>query len=293
MLTHAVMTSPEVGLTKSDLKPAFLMLASCFTDLSRQMRATGPTGAELAKEHMSKAAEYFQIVYGSNTPRDLEEQDNQRPSPLAPSGTSARATSISVSTTNKGRTTPESSHTARVRNKSGLSSDEAAQIRIMQREVQSLRDRQKHHLAQIAEAGTAKRKLEDELAEEREQRRRADQSLEDTAGELHAARRSMRHALDQCRREVEARRRAEDRAAEVRGELEHARRELSAKTREAHEKDRKARECFARLGALFARAARDELGDPMTPILSGSAWSESAAPSQAGPPLKRRRAESG
>ena len=76
-----VMMSPAVGLLKDDLKPCFLMLASCYTDLSRESRKSGPEGAEAAREHMDKAKKYFQLVYGTHYPQEGSPRSGPSASP--------------------------------------------------------------------------------------------------------------------------------------------------------------------------------------------------------------------
>ncbi|EKM54216.1 uncharacterized protein PHACADRAFT_257909 [Phanerochaete carnosa HHB-10118-sp] len=248
-----VMMSPAIGLTNDDLRPAFIMLASCHTDLSRDSRRSGPEGAELAREHMEKAKKFFQVVYGTHFPSEE--------SPRAASLASSRRLSLLQRVDR--------------RPQDPMSPDDAVRIRTMEREIQSLRDKQTSYPGQLADARAAKRKVEEELDAERALRRKTEQ---ETSAELLSARRSAKYALEQCKREVENRRRAEERTNELRDELATVQGELTGKLREAREKDRRARECFARLGSLFTKAAQGEVDDPTSPMFSSSSRSTRVTP---------------
>ncbi|GJE92260.1 hypothetical protein PsYK624_084140 [Phanerochaete sordida] len=255
-----VMMSPAVGLSKDDLKPCFLMLASCNTDLSREARKSGPEGAEAAREHMDQAKKYFQLVYGTHYP--------QEGSPR--SGPSASPQRLSL--------------LQRVdrRPQVGPPADEPSRMHTLERELQSLRAKHTNQVGQLADAHTARRKAEEELDVERTLRRTAGREAD---AELQSAQRSARFALDQCRREVEGRRRAEGRAVELHDELAAVQDRLCAQLREAQDKDRKARECFARLGTLFTKAAQGELDDPTAPMFAGPSRSARGTPMPPMPPV--------
>ena len=160
----------------------------------------------------------------------------------------------------------------------------------MEREIQSLRDKQTHQLAKLANVQGTQRELADELDRERDLRQKAEREHEEAINELCGARRSAKFALEQCRREVENRRHAEERAVGLQGELEALQIELRRKLQDAEERERRWRDCFARLGSMFTQAAYDELRGPMIPVASGSGDTVALEPE--GPPLKRRRNES-
>ena len=63
------MTSPSVGLSENDLKPVYLMLSSCHTDLAKRAQSSG-LASQIREDHRCKAQEYLQKVYGKNTPGD-------------------------------------------------------------------------------------------------------------------------------------------------------------------------------------------------------------------------------
>lgn len=88
--------------------------------------------------------------------------------------------------------------------------------RLLERELQSLRDRHTHNTTVIADMRASKRKLEDTVDVERDVRRRLQRELDEVVKERDNARRLETLALAQMKREVDSRRRAEDMAEEER-----------------------------------------------------------------------------
>jgi hypothetical protein len=174
----------KYGISESDLKPAFLFLSSCETDLARQAKLAQSTVQ--AAEHHKNAQTWLQKVYGLENP--------------VPSRSAAVVPHLKA--TNGADTDPT--------NKTAIGV--LAQQRILEREILSLQDRQHQHSNLLSETRIAKRKLEDDLEFERDLRYRLQRRLDDTRKELETARRMETYALDQVKREVEARRRAEDMA---------------------------------------------------------------------------------
>jgi cell division septum initiation protein DivIVA len=172
----------EHGILEDDLRPAFLFLSGCETDLARQARAAESI-PEVA-EHCTNARMWLQKVYGSGTtPAAFEAMVNGVASSLSP-------------ITNRG---------------AGVKIDEnLSQRRILERENQMLRDRQYEQTNILSEMRVAKRKLQDDIDCERDLRYRIQRRLDDTRSELEMARKMETYALDQVKREVEARRKAED-----------------------------------------------------------------------------------
>ncbi|OCH86357.1 hypothetical protein OBBRIDRAFT_244494 [Obba rivulosa] len=262
-----VMTSPTVGLASHELKPAYLMLASCHTDLGKQARLSPDVPVDVSQEHYQKASAYLQQVYGMfaaeapappvTDPRQTEAAIRIA-SPLNMTLHEPRPSSASTAVASP------SQHDRAIPSKASPD----PRIQSLEREVQSLRDRHTHATRALASARESKRQLEDELASERSVCRRAERSLKSATDELASTRRTERFALDQSRRDVEARRRAEAERDEARALLEDA----SARVERAKETERKARECFGKLGVLFMGAARGDvdgamLGADMSPAL--------------------------
>ena len=228
------MTSPSVGLEDCDLKPVFLMLASCYNELSKCSRLNGGTESNT---HQRMAAENLQRVYGKNVP-SLE----HRLSPDLRRGYLTDSSNLSLHY-NSARSSPTEDH---------------AHLQKLQREVQSLRDRQTHSSACLSQLRSNKRKLEDDLDAERHCRRKVERELQHSSQELSSARRAERSAAEQYRREVETRRRAEERAVELRDEVIEANKKLDILARETTEKEWKTKDCLGKLGVLFLKAAKGE-----------------------------------
>lgn len=226
-----VMTSPDVGLAEDDLKPAFLMLASCYNELSKKFRGNGGTSSNT---YQMMAAESLQKVYGTNVPISGAKI------PTAPRH------GCLANTSNLPRQPKPVQST---------SADDLDRLDKMQREVQSLRDRHTHHSACLSQLRSTKRKLEEDLSEERYCRRKVERELQQASQELSSARRAERSTAEQCRREAETRRRAEERAIELRDEVMTIKKEVD----NAGDKERRTKECFGKLGVLFLKAAKGEI----------------------------------
>ncbi|CAL1707897.1 unnamed protein product [Somion occarium] len=239
-----VMTSPVVGIPERELKPAFLMLSSCHTDLAKRARiASGPED-DGRREHLRKAQECLQKVYGKNVPSS---DDKPLAAPQASRGYLINAGNLQ---SNDPFATVQDDRTP---TKSG-----GRTINDLERENQSLRDRHRNLGKSLSQANVAKRKAENDLDDERHLRRKAERDLAGVQQELSSARRSERFALEQCRREVENRRKAEERAAKLKDELVKVKHDLEISGEGIAEKERRARECFGRLGMIFLKAAKGE-----------------------------------
>lgn len=187
------------GVSEADLKPAFLFLSSCETDLARQARAAQST-IEVA-EHSKNARTWLQKVYGSGASPEASQALGVVESIMSSIPCLPKAT---VQVMDRGADVEPSPIVARA----------VVQQRILEREIQSLRDRQHHQSNLLSETRVAKRKLEDDFDCERDLRYRLQRCLDDTRRELEMARKMETYALDQVKREVEARRKAEDMAQE-------------------------------------------------------------------------------
>ncbi|KAF7790383.1 hypothetical protein EIP86_001338 [Pleurotus ostreatoroseus] len=238
-----VLTSSPVRLPEAELKPAYLMMAGCHSDLSKT------ASAEDVKAHMVKAQECLQKVYGTNVPSlgaVSQKRDRDGRNRLA-----ANSNNSAVHAQPRGKDN-------RTVSQPRLSSADESRLRILEREVQSLRDRLRNATVNLATARGAKDQLEDEVSSERETRHKLERELADAMEELDGARKGERYALEQCRREVDSRRRIEERAVELRDETASLRREIDVKDREIVERERKMKETFGRFGELFIRVSRGE-----------------------------------
>jgi hypothetical protein len=162
----------------SDLKPACLLLASCEVDLGK----AGPA----ASEHYNNSAKWLRKVYGAFTP--------------AKPATFPNFLSVSNGLSNlppKPRVTPCAANfpSEPLTNATPL----RLSVAVEQRSLSSSPD------------PSPKRKL-DELAFERETRRKLERQLAAVTKERDHARKMESFAQEQVKREVETRKRAEDRA---------------------------------------------------------------------------------
>ncbi|KAI0344721.1 hypothetical protein BDW22DRAFT_1354864 [Trametopsis cervina] len=233
-----VMLSPPVGLSEEDLKPAFLMLASCYMEQRKQLLSQGVDG-NILNECARKAQEYLCKVYGANSPLSMIDITSRS----APGGTPALANQT-------------------------FTLDPPAQVRsLLEREVQSLRDSHMNTAVTLADLRSAKQKLEDDLVQERSARKKMEDDMRQQTHELNALRRAEKCALEQCKREVENRRKAEAcaaRASELADEVRMLRERLcnyDKRVRENGELEGKMRGMCARAGTLLMKASRGEFED--------------------------------
>jgi hypothetical protein len=191
----------EHGISEGDLKPAFLFLSGCETDLAKQARSAQST-VEVA-EHYKNARTWLQKVYGSGkTPAVSQAVGVVKAIALSlPRQPKATAQAIDHGAGDKPGDKPNQT-----------TAEAVAQQRILEREIRCLRDRQLQQSHLLSETRVAKRKLEDDFDCERDLRYRLQRRLDDTRKELEMARKMEMYALDQVKREVEARRKAEDMA---------------------------------------------------------------------------------
>jgi hypothetical protein len=184
----------EHGISEDDLKPAFLFLSGCETDLARQARAAESI-PEVA-EHCTNAQMWLQKVYGSGTD---------------PTASRAVVKSVASSLFRQPKATEQAiDRGADVGKLNPTTVGSLSQHRIFEREIQTSQERQHEQSNLLSEIRVAKRKLEDDIDYERDLRYRIQRRLDDTRKELEMARKMETYALDQVKREVEARRKAED-----------------------------------------------------------------------------------
>ncbi|KAJ7703071.1 hypothetical protein B0H17DRAFT_1041496 [Mycena rosella] len=192
VITAMLEALKQFNIPETDLKPAFLLLSGCETDLGKIARSKGDP--EKVSEHYSNAQKWLHKVYGAVLPPPGPEtpavDDSKRASPpRAPASLRSR---IDTSTPSAPRSYPPSPNQ-----------------RMLEREIQSLRDRHTHNTNVISDMRSSKRKLEDTVEIERDVRRRLQRELDEVAKERDNARRMETLALDQMKRERELRKRAE------------------------------------------------------------------------------------
>ncbi|KAG6887504.1 hypothetical protein C0992_012025 [Termitomyces sp. T32_za158] len=160
------------GMPESDLKPAYLLLSGCETDLAKRVKSARPNDAE---GHYQRSQRLLQKVYGTfDASARKEPPENHR----AP-----------VSRPQHERLTKE-----------GTPLDAR-----LERELRSLRKERNEQNTLLAELRAAKRKLEADFGYECRGRRRLLRDFDDLQKELTAARKMENEALGQVKREVDAR----------------------------------------------------------------------------------------
>ena len=170
-----------------ELRPAFLLLSGCETDLAR-LAKTRKEPDFVLRGHYTAAQEYLQKVFGR--------ADHLRNAERTHTSFDEQALFGSLSRLD-----------ARMEGPRGFSPQ--PNPRTLEREIQSLHE---SHNAELARLKTLKRKLEDDYSYERDIRRKYQRRLDDLEQECESARKMERYALEQIKREVASRRKAEERA---------------------------------------------------------------------------------
>ncbi|KAI0790641.1 hypothetical protein C8Q75DRAFT_95652 [Abortiporus biennis] len=238
-----VMISPTVGLPEGELKPIFLMLSSCHTEIWKRIRVNGPS--EISKMHFEKAKTYLQAVYGTNTPQLSAPSEMLRV--RSKSGLNSKYIRESTDSFNMKEQVPQVE-----------SPSDSGHIKSLEKEIDTLRDRQSTQKTCLAQVRGAKRKLEEDLSLEKRSRRKLERELDTVIQELSGARRGEKYALEQCRREVENRRKAEERVVVLKEEIKEVRRSAAEFEDAALLRDRRSREIFGAVGIACMRAAKGE-----------------------------------
>lgn len=169
-----------------ELKPAFLMLSGCETDMAKLAQESNKDSSVVSGYHAAAKA-WLQKVFGTT---DSQSNEKEKPKTLAKHPLPTR---------------PRASSNSRL---GSLSDVEKSKL---EREIQTLRSRMGNQASQTFELRTSKRKLEEDIVYERNLRRKLQRELENTIKERDAAQKMERYALIQVKREVASRRNAEAR----------------------------------------------------------------------------------
>jgi hypothetical protein len=181
------------------MRPAFLMLSSCHTELWRQSRAPDGSETETSAAHLDKSRRWLQLVYGSMNPETTSGDGSDVPGALAPVGPARRQTHDVPSV--------HASASCDMTRRSGTNTECGLEV---------LRDRQALYIDELASTREAKRRFENEAANERVIRRRLERTLRDLQTKLTKAQRRADDAHALVRMEVNTRRRCEQAVAEER-----------------------------------------------------------------------------
>lgn len=188
---NTVMT--DEGYGSKDLKPAYLMLASCETYLSRKKDSPS------AKEHAEQAIKWMQKVYGSGPSEPLGPSISLPEIDTNSSDAHKKIELSAVVPSDMKDVTSERSHDDLVSNHSITTAssrrDDRAEINRLLAREEDLKDR-------LTTMGNARRALEDE-------RTNSKRIMEELERALKVAKAGENGALEQVRREVGARRKVE------------------------------------------------------------------------------------
>ncbi len=242
---HRDLVLNDLGLKECDMRPAFLMLSSCHAELWRQTRSTDGSETEISAAHLDKSCRWLQLVYGQGNPEDTPEGGPEVFDILSPvDTTSSHASGIPFAgqsiTYDKWRRTN------------------------LERDLKVLHDRQAFHLQELAHTREAKRRFEDEAADERAIRRRLVRTLHDLETKLAKAQRRVSDVQALVRMEANGRRRCEQVITEERAKRraleEHLKRQAQS-----------ARPLLGELAGLFQSAGPQVKFDPViSPAPGGS-----------------------
>jgi hypothetical protein len=223
----------RAGIPEDDLKPAFLMLSGCQTDLGKRARDPAGANTEASLNHFQQSQQWLQKVYGSDLPPQQKDvaANVYQDKPIAGFSSSSKA-NVQHSISSPHPNLPPHPHlhalsapsTAPVSLPSPPST--VGRICILEREIQSLRDRNLIQQNVLFESKSLKHKLEDELICEKSARRKVEKKIDQLESELQVARRMEAFALGQVKREVESRRKVEEREKDLMGKIEEMEREM-------------------------------------------------------------------
>ncbi|KAK0225969.1 hypothetical protein IW262DRAFT_1359017 [Armillaria fumosa] len=205
----AVMTAMLEEMTRkqipdADLKPAFLFLASCETELAKKMKLDD---AVRAAKHFQIAQKWLQKAYGTFSDTNAAVQSLKAPVHVAREPVSQPQSKPPKNTKNK----PQNNSISDARQHAKLPPrPPGPHQKILEREIDSLRDRQSIQASLLSEVRSCKRQLEDDIIYERETRRRMERELDVLRRERDSARRSEAYAVEQLMKETETRRRMEE-----------------------------------------------------------------------------------
>ncbi|PIL34105.1 hypothetical protein GSI_03816 [Ganoderma sinense ZZ0214-1] len=250
------------GLKECDLRPAILLLADSYRHLARTLgsNTNDLEALEDSKLLYAQSIELLRKVFGSSGIPSMF-----RDSILASTPTSNHTGGVplgpfqSVNTLVPGdmrmAPTTASFGPCATPNRTPPASPAHGQVKILQREVESLRDRHRHQQDALSRERSAKRKLEDSLDSERHRRRRLEEDLKQASKSAVCARRGEEYALDQCRVEHESRRRAEGEVEELRGYIAA----MEPMLERGEENEKKTKEYLRKVAISLMKAADGNL----------------------------------
>ncbi|THH17715.1 hypothetical protein EW146_g3137 [Bondarzewia mesenterica] len=265
------------GIEETALKPAFLMLSSCHTELGKRARLPDGRETEASLACFEQSRRWLQNVYGTH----VSETEHAARAALV-----SRFAELNKAAASGASATALVAPVARISTPTAPSAAASAtpSSQVLEREVKLLRDRQSMHSAELTKARAAKRKSEDAFEHERSMRRRLERHLDELERQLSRSQKKESSAMEQAMSEVKARQRAEEReGAERRARLK-AEEGLREREKDVGEKGL-VRPLFEELAGIFQRAA---MGDPavLGTVTAPSRGREQAEPVGGGETLR-------
>ena len=210
----------RLGVTEEDMKPAFLMISACHGDHANRTKDSSGLNTPESTRHYQLSLKWLQKVYGTSislqTRGPTSAPDLAGPISLVEKSTSPK---VDSSRNRDGRLTlpprPSFLPSPRVSLPTSPQHPSVNRIRVLEREVATLRERNARSEKTTAESEALKRKYEQELSHEKYKRRKIQEELDEISAELRAARRMEKYTSDLARREAELRRKAEMREKEL------------------------------------------------------------------------------
>ena len=202
------------------MKPAFLMISACHGDHANRTKDPSGLNTPESTRHYRLSLRWLQKVYGTSvspqTRGSTSASDLVEPTSLAEKTPSPK---VDSSRSRDGRLAlpPRPSFLPSPRDSLPTSPRNPSinRIRVLEREVEMLRERNARSERTTAESEALKRKYEQELSHEKYKRRKIQEELDEVSAELRAARRMEKCTSDLARREAELHQKAEMREKEL------------------------------------------------------------------------------
>ena len=183
------MTARGVQADSEELRPAFLLLSGCETDLAR-LAKTKKEPESVIRGHYTAAQGYLQNVFGRADFLQNAERDHDKFHEKELSGSLSHLDAARMKVTRGFSPQPN--------------------LKLPEQEILALRELHDHQEIELDQLRTLKRKLEDDYSYERSMRRKYQRQLDDLEKECEFAHKMERYALAQIKREVATRRKAEE-----------------------------------------------------------------------------------
>jgi hypothetical protein len=243
------------GVSENDLKPAHLMLSSCERELGKQTENSNPAASRV---HFDNSVNWLQKVYGLPVTQPASSTRNALGLDLSDTNRPPKTQEDASQNCNPGRTTkpiPDRPRNDRLRSCSSISTTDSnmtikeasPQVRVLEREIEYLRNQQASQAQRLSEARSAKRNLEADLASERSVRRRLERTLDNVEKELKWTKKLEAFALQKVNVEAGARRRAESLIEEEREKRRNVEKALET-----------SKPCYEDFAYLFQRGAQND-----------------------------------